>query len=63
MVIQLSNGIYVAADQIASIKSSYYNKYAIVTLKDGSIYEHYPQLYESVYEAIEKLVLKINGLE
>jgi ribosome-associated translation inhibitor RaiA len=61
MMIKLSDGCYVAADQIAEVKVSEHRTHITVRTKDGIGHVHEPALGESVYYALDRLVSQINA--
>jgi len=61
MLIQLSDGCYVAADQVAEVKVNDYADFITVRMKDGIGHCHQPGYGQGVYEALDLLVNKINS--
>ena len=61
MLIKLSDGCYVAADQIAELKIPEYANHIVVRTRDGIGHCHEPAYTQSVYEALDELVDKINN--
>lgn len=60
MMIKLSDGCFVAADQIAEVKVSEHRTHITVRTKDGIGHVHEPD-GEGVYMALDKIVAKINA--
>jgi len=60
MLIKLSDGCYVAADQIAEVKISISQTGINVRTKDGIGHFHQPGYGQRVYEALDELVKKVN---
>lgn len=63
MMIKLSDGCYVAADEIAEIKLSEYGSHITVRMKNGIGHSHEPGYRQSPYEALDELVAKVNAAE
>ena len=61
MLIKLSDGCYVAHDQIAEVKVSDYGTHITVRTKDGIGHYHEPAYKQSIYAALDELVAKINS--
>lgn len=59
-MIKLSDGKYVATDQIAELEVSCYGTHIDVRLKDGSMRSYSPGYGESVYRALDRLVKEVN---
>jgi len=60
MLIKLSDGCYVAADQIVSLKVNENLNGITVRTKDGIGHFHQPGYGQGVYEALVALVKKVN---
>lgn len=63
MLIKLSDGCYVAHDQIAEIKINSYNTHIIVRTKDGVGHNHDPEWGQGIFAALDALVAKVNSAE
>lgn len=61
MMIQLSDGCYVAADQIAEVKVNSNSGTLTVRTKDGIGHSLYPDYGKSVYETADRLIQEINA--
>ena len=61
MMIKLSDGCYVAADEIAEIKVNRDRQHLEVRLKGGREYLHEPKYGQGVYAALTALVAKVNA--
>jgi hypothetical protein len=61
MMIKLSDGCYVAADQIAEVKVNDDSATITVRTKDGIGHCHEPGYGEGVYAALDRLVAEINS--
>lgn len=59
-MIKLSDGCYVAADQVAEVNINDYRTLIIVRTKDGIGHKHEPAYGESIFDALDKLVKQIN---
>lgn len=51
---------YVAADQVSGVEPSYHRTHIVVVLKDGKVYHCEPDYGVGIYEAVDKLVRRIN---
>ena len=60
-MIKLSDGCYVAADQIAEVKVNDYSTSITVRTKDGIGHCHEPGYGEGVYTALDRLIAQINA--
>ncbi len=60
-MIKLSDGCYVAADQIAEVKVNEYASSITVRMKDGIGHNCQPGYREGVYAALDKLIAEINA--
>lgn len=63
MMIKLSDELYVASDQIASIEINSYRTGIIVTMKDGQRYSYEIGYNKSVFKTLDELATKINGAQ
>lgn len=61
IMIKLSDGCYVAADQIAEVKVNEYSSHITVRTKDGIGHCHEPGYGEGVYAALNRLIAEINA--
>lgn len=61
MMIQLSDGCYVAADQIAEVKVNGNSRTLAVRMKDGIGHSLYADYGKSVYETADRLIKEINA--
>jgi hypothetical protein len=61
MLIKLSDGCYVAADQIAEVRINDYADTIVVRTKDGMGHCHRAAYRQSIYEALGELVAKVNA--
>lgn len=61
MLIRLSDGCYVATDQIAEVKVNEYANSITVRTKDGIGHSLTPGYKQSVWQALDDLVKKINA--
>ena len=59
-MIKLSDGCYVAADQIAEVRINSYANSIVVRTKDGVGHSHHPEYRQSIYVALDELIAKIN---
>lgn len=60
-MIQVSEGCYVAADQVAEVKISQSSQTLMIKTKDGSHYSRAPEYRQSVYAALDALVIEIDS--
>jgi hypothetical protein len=60
MMIKLSDGCYVAHDQIAEVRINSYADSIVVTTKDGIGHSHAPEYKQSIYKALSELIEQIN---
>lgn len=60
MMIRLSDKLYVASDQIASVELNSYNSAIIVTMKNGQNHSYEVGYRESIFTALTNLVSKID---
>ena len=63
MMIKLSDGCYVAADQISEVRINEYSSAIVVRTKDGLGHSHHPEGRQSIYAALDALISKINSAE
>lgn len=61
MMIKLSDGCYVAAEEIAEIHLSSDNIHITVRMKNGIGHCHEPEYGQSVYAALDELIAKVNA--
>ncbi len=59
-LIKLSDGCYVAADQIAEVKTNPHSHVITVRTKDGVGHAHMPGYKQGLYEAQDALIAQIN---
>ncbi len=63
MMIKLSDGCYVAHDQIAEVRINSHADSIVVRTKDGVGHSHAPEYKQSIYAALDELVGKINAAD
>lgn len=61
MLIKLSDGCYVAADQIVEVRINNYADTIVVRTKDGMGHCHKAEYRQSIYAALDELVAKVNA--
>ena len=62
MLIKLSDGCYIAHDHIAEVTVNSHREHIVVRTKDGIGLIHEPGYKQSVYNALDDLVTKINSV-
>lgn len=60
-MIKLSDGCYVAADQIAEVQVYPSTTWVTVRMKSGGEHSSIPEYGESVYGALDRIVKEINA--
>lgn len=60
-MIKLTDGCYVAVDQIAELKVNTYGTNITVRTKDGIGHEYLPRYGEGIYAALDRLAAEINA--
>ena len=63
MLIKLSDGCFIAHDQIAELKVNDYTNTVMIRMKDGIGHCYTPEYNQGVYEALDILVDKINSIK
>lgn len=61
MMIRLSSLVCVASDQITEITVSVFDKHAVVSTKDGKAHTFRAEYGQTIQEAVDKLMEKINA--
>ena len=61
MMIKLSDGCYVAADQIAEVRLNSYRTSITVRTKDGIGHSHVPSNIREMYSELDRLIAEINS--
>ena len=61
MLIKLSDGCYVAADQITEVKLNTYGTSITVRTKDGVGHSHAPAYRGHIHVELDRLVAEINA--
>ena len=61
MMIRLSDGCYVAADQIAEVRLNSHANSITVRTKDGIGHSHMPSDVRQVYTELDRLIAEINS--
>jgi hypothetical protein len=61
MMIKLSDGCYVAADQISEVKVNIYGTSITVRTKDGIGHCHQPPDMRQMYSELDRLITEINS--
>jgi hypothetical protein len=61
MMIKLSGGCYVAADQITEVKVNVHGKNITVRTKDGIGHCHLPPYTHKLYSELDRLIAEINS--
>jgi len=60
MMIKLSDGCYVAADQITEVKLSSYGTNITVRTRDGIGHSHAPSTTGEMHSELDRLIAEIN---
>lgn len=61
MLIKLSDGCYIAHDHITEVTLNSHREHIVVRTKDGIGHIHEPVYRQSVYNALDDLIAKINS--
>lgn len=60
-LVQLSDGRWIAVDQIEELRINQSSQTITVRMKNGIGYSHHPEYKQSIYEALDQLAAKVNA--